>query len=592
MILSKIASGFFKTVTLSWLTGPIVDKELRISSRRKRNYVLRSVYLAVILLIIILFWAEEISGGSTNVVYQASRLSRAGLMITGIVMMCQFYAVQVISAIMLSNSISDEIDHKTLGVLMSTPITSLQIVAGKLISKLLQVLLLMTLTLPILGIIRVFGGVPWEFLLNGFCVTLTAVFFAALISLNLSIHNRHSYMVIIISGVLLFFLYVVVPAFSAWIAIEGFDVNEDIVLKWISVTNPLMMMFVMMEELFNPRGMPVHSSGWYLHCLLMLFASLVLFIRAVIIVRKKALLQACGEISASGGRKKTKNPAAMEKVRHIKGSPLLWKELRASVFNIGPIKKIILLILLTGSILFSYYIFASERDLDEEYVHVMYGIVFMLLGAFFTTVFAATCITTEKNNQSWPILLCTLLTNRQIITAKAMGVLRRSAVVWSLLLIHILIFSVAGYIHPVVLIHVLLIIIPVIIFMTSSGVLISSLFKHTSNAVIANLIFIAMLWGGIPLLTAILSAIAGANDDLMELIILLNPFYHIGMALEGGGGASSAMKSLMNLRYYWLEESYGIIPTTIILCVIGTGYLIVSYIFLQIATLRVRDRIF
>ena len=31
---------------LSWLTGPIFDKELRVSSRRRRNYVLRFVYVA------------------------------------------------------------------------------------------------------------------------------------------------------------------------------------------------------------------------------------------------------------------------------------------------------------------------------------------------------------------------------------------------------------------------------------------------------------------------------------------------------------------------------------------------------------------
>ena len=29
----------------AWLTGPIFDKELRVSSRRKRNYVIRAVYV-------------------------------------------------------------------------------------------------------------------------------------------------------------------------------------------------------------------------------------------------------------------------------------------------------------------------------------------------------------------------------------------------------------------------------------------------------------------------------------------------------------------------------------------------------------------
>jgi hypothetical protein len=51
-------------VNLSWLTGPIFDKELRVSSRRRRNYVLRSVYVALFLVFVSLIWIEEMPRGS------------------------------------------------------------------------------------------------------------------------------------------------------------------------------------------------------------------------------------------------------------------------------------------------------------------------------------------------------------------------------------------------------------------------------------------------------------------------------------------------------------------------------------------------
>ena len=130
--MKSTAAIFRKAVTLSWLTGPIFDKELRISSRRKRNYFLRAVYLLILLITVALIWAEEVSSRSNSVVYQTSRMSRVGLTITGVVVIVQFYLAQIISVVMLSNSISDEIYRKTLGVLMSTPITSLQIIAGKI----------------------------------------------------------------------------------------------------------------------------------------------------------------------------------------------------------------------------------------------------------------------------------------------------------------------------------------------------------------------------------------------------------------------------------------------------------------------------
>ena len=39
------------------LTGPIFDKELRVASRRRRNYVLRSVYVLVLVFFLAFTWA-------------------------------------------------------------------------------------------------------------------------------------------------------------------------------------------------------------------------------------------------------------------------------------------------------------------------------------------------------------------------------------------------------------------------------------------------------------------------------------------------------------------------------------------------------
>jgi hypothetical protein len=79
------------------LTGPILDKELRVSSRRKRNYCLRFVYLAILLIIVIMIWLEEVDSRYSSAAYVTSRLAGAGLLITGIVITCQFYIAQLLS---------------------------------------------------------------------------------------------------------------------------------------------------------------------------------------------------------------------------------------------------------------------------------------------------------------------------------------------------------------------------------------------------------------------------------------------------------------------------------------------------------------
>jgi ABC-2 type transport system permease protein len=156
LISAKSVSSFFG---FSWLTGPLFDKELRVSSRRKRNYVLRFAYMIFLSLFVVITWLSvvEFQGTAT---FQKSRMSAAGKDIISTIISFQFIATQLIAVIMLSNSISDEIYHRTLGVLMTTPINSFQIVMGKLFSKLLQIILLLAISVPLLAIVRIFGGVP------------------------------------------------------------------------------------------------------------------------------------------------------------------------------------------------------------------------------------------------------------------------------------------------------------------------------------------------------------------------------------------------------------------------------------------------
>ena len=185
-------------LSLYWPIGPIFDKELRVSSRRKRNYFLRFFYLVSLTVFVTFVWIITIKVGSSgSLVYQVSRMSGTGKYITTTIIWFQFIAIQLIAIVMLSNAISDEIYHRTLGLLMTTPISSFQIVTGKLSSKLLQLILLLVISMPLLAIVRVMGGVPWGYIVSSLCMTLTAAVFAGSVSLVFSITNRHSHSVIV-----------------------------------------------------------------------------------------------------------------------------------------------------------------------------------------------------------------------------------------------------------------------------------------------------------------------------------------------------------------------------------------------------------
>ncbi|MHC4155924.1 MAG: hypothetical protein ACYST6_13500 [Planctomycetota bacterium] len=137
MVISVLYNLVCRCLSLSWLTGPIFDKELRISSRRKRNYVLRSAYLVLLTVFLVLVWFRAVSY-SGSALFRASRMAEAGQTVVTFIVWFQFCALQLVAAVMLSTAISDEIYSRTLGLLMTTPISSFQIVMGKLLSRLLH----------------------------------------------------------------------------------------------------------------------------------------------------------------------------------------------------------------------------------------------------------------------------------------------------------------------------------------------------------------------------------------------------------------------------------------------------------------------
>jgi ABC-type transport system involved in multi-copper enzyme maturation permease subunit len=504
------------------LTGPIFDKELRVASRRRRNYLLRFVYVAFFTFLLAMVWTGALQG-ATSSVYQSSRMAQAGLSIVAFVVWFQFVVCQVLAIIMLSTAISDEIYHKTLGVLMTTPVGSLQIVLGKLLSRLLQLVLLLAITFPLLAVVRVFGGVPWGFLVCAVCVTFTSLLFLGMLSLFFSIFNRRAYIVIINTFISATALYALLPLLAALLLNDVVEPKR--IMQGLSYINPFIVLGDATSGLMGARGAVV--ANWAGYCGVTLGAAVVLLLLSTVLVRRAALRQATGQPGLFAP--KGKAPAGTKtspsvRLRRVAGPPVLWKEQRLAAARRWSGGRILLLILGIGLLLFTYALCAREDILDDEETHIGYVIVFAGLGLLLTAVLPPTCITSEKESRTWPLLLTTTVGDWDIVWGKLLGSLRRCAWAWIPLLLHLVIFALVGLIHPIALIQMLLVIAWLMIFLAGSGLYFSTRFRHTTAAVVANVALAACLWAIVPLLVGLILAISRARDDLIELYMDLNPF--------------------------------------------------------------------
>ncbi len=284
-----------------WWAGPVFDLELRVASRQGKYYLLRSAYVGLLALVIFLFWSFIVRlGGGASAVAQVSRLSEAGKRVIITIVWFQFIAGQILATVLLSDAISGEVRQRTWESLLVTPIHAIHVVLGKLLSRLLHVLLLVAISLPVLAVTRVFGGVPWDYISAGLCITLSAAVFAGALSLLCSILYRHAYHAVLIAAG----WYVALWGLDAIMLIlmprTSFVGNPPGAFLW-SLVSPLHALFVRTQALLG-GSMPVNPyASLSAHCLTILLAAAILL-----------MLSAAGSAASPSRRRKARPTPGQE----------------------------------------------------------------------------------------------------------------------------------------------------------------------------------------------------------------------------------------------------------------------------------------
>ena len=218
-----------------------------------------------------------------------------------------------------------------------------------------------------------------------------------------------------------------------------------------------------------------------------------------------------------------------------------------------------------------------------------YAVIFVGLGSLFTIVLPATNITTEKESRSWPLLLTTTLNDWDILFGKFLGNVRRLIPVWLLLLGHVIIFSLLGYIHPVAPIQIIILVTWIMIFLSCTGIYFSSRFKRTTTAVVMNFILAATIWALVPLLLFIVADFAHHSDDFAETYMDTNPLIQTIVIME-----ATADEGLVRIgNYHWIgmgSADFVESMAWILTCMLG--YIFIGIIFAWRAKCRFRKNIF
>ena len=414
------------SLELDWLnpvrwTGPVLNKELRVLSRRKRTYWIKGLFPVFLALLVLSGWISVGRGSSVSAagLQGLSRLSRS---VVSSMTWLQFILCQCMAVMMMTHAMHDEIRRRTLDVLMTTPIRSCQIVLGKLFGQLMMVWVVLALSFPVLAIIRVWGGVPWAFLVATYCVTVCATLCVGAFSLLTALWVKRSH-----HGIL-----VVLSVLVLGYVIDMFGRRSGILsISSTLMLNPFSVFFGLNSAFYSVAGLSPQQH-WMPHCLIMLGVGLLFVILCVATLRRRTLntirgVRKDGRFYTFVTRVFLGRRRRVRAIRAVKGAPVLWKELGCDPWTYlkGQLPWIILLsgALVMTIVLCPGWVFQMSISLVRYLVVLRIGMM------------AALCVVQEKEARSWIVLLGTPVPDIWLLRHKAMAVLIKNASGWIPLLI-------------------------------------------------------------------------------------------------------------------------------------------------------------
>jgi ABC-type transport system involved in multi-copper enzyme maturation permease subunit len=160
-------------------------------TRRTRFFVVRAAYIAALALLLYWQYAEWFGNGlAQNRPVVPKQLPVFAAQFFNRFMVLQLALVTLLTPIYAGSTIAEEKDRRTLEYLLATDLHNREIVLGKLLSRLLNLTLIIATGLPIFGVVQLLGGVDPNLVIAGFVATAFHTVSLASLGILCSVHAR------------------------------------------------------------------------------------------------------------------------------------------------------------------------------------------------------------------------------------------------------------------------------------------------------------------------------------------------------------------------------------------------------------------
>jgi ABC-type transport system involved in multi-copper enzyme maturation permease subunit len=417
------------------LFGPILFYDLVSTARRGRQVIVRCAYIAALLVMLFLLYAEWFGrGGDLISLLSTERIDRNQVTAFNDSFFQKFMAVQYLVIVLLTpgitaGAVAEEKERRTLEYLLATDLHNREIIFGKLAARLAYLTLILLTGLPVLSLLQLLGGVDPQLLLAGFAATGVTMLSLAALSIFNSVYATKPRTAIILTYVQAA-LYFGLTTGSLWLWDPG---KMPTWAEWVCAGNAYVALSELQAAILSApvpvagrtlvSGLPGILEGYVLFHLAV---TVVCLIGSLVGLRLWARWQASGRT-----RKAYVIALTQRRLPRVSARPMMWKELHAEpLIRLGEAAQIIITTGVILGILFGAFVLISVvvvgltlGNMSESMnttVRLMGTALasLMVLGA---AVRAAGAISGERDRQTMDTLLTTPIENEDIVRAKWWG---------------------------------------------------------------------------------------------------------------------------------------------------------------------------
>lgn len=395
------------------MLGPIFVREWLTIPRRTGHYVVRTAYIGFLWVLGLTAWQAVVGWSQVTTLADNSRF---GLLLFKLFTEVQLALLLFFAALSAASAITQEKDRRTFILLLMTDLRNYEIVLGKLLGSLLQIVLLLVGMFPVLVLIMLLGGVGGAQVFQATLVLASTAMAAGSVGCLIALWREKTFQALALTVLIIVLYWCMVQALGA-LPVPGVETWQ----KWLDPLRAL-------ESVLEPRA--TTESFWvpaygFAAAMIMLSVGLVAWGIARLRVWNPSgepIMQR--EIPEEEEEKdRAKAHAAPGAERAVWANPILWREMRTLAYGRRPLLVKIAYFLVLG--LICYYAIAPlwSGQASGQFVAAWGLLPVCILSLLLVSVQAVTAITSERDIRALDLLLVTDLSPNEFIFGKLWGIL-------------------------------------------------------------------------------------------------------------------------------------------------------------------------